>query len=61
LSVLILKEVKEEIAMRRNVEGSFKGYQALGENVTRKKKDWHEAIDFIKEVSFTLDHLTVSF
>lgn len=26
-----------------------RGYQHLGENVTKRKKDWHEGIDLYRE------------
>jgi hypothetical protein len=28
-----------------------RGYQHLGENVTKQKKDWHEGIDYYKETT----------
>lgn len=28
-----------------------RGYQHLGENVTKQKKDWHEGIDFYRETT----------
>jgi isopenicillin N synthase-like dioxygenase len=33
-------EVKNEISVQNSPH--FRGYQALGENITRKKRDWHE-------------------
>jgi len=30
-----------------------RGFQVLGENVTQYQKDWHEAIDFYKEIPHT--------
>jgi isopenicillin N synthase-like dioxygenase len=32
--------IKDEITIRNSPH--FRGYQSLGENVTRKKRDWHE-------------------
>ncbi|PKK79963.1 Clavaminate synthase-like protein [Rhizophagus irregularis] len=34
-------------------EDYARGYQRLGENVTRYKKDWHEALDFYKPIPRT--------
>ncbi|KAL0479133.1 hypothetical protein AKO1_008013 [Acrasis kona] len=42
------KEVKDEISIRKSPH--FRGYQCLGENVTKSKRDWHEAIDLYKDV-----------
>jgi hypothetical protein len=28
----------------------FPGYQLIGQNVTYGRRDWHEAIDFIREL-----------
>jgi len=39
---------KEAIAVSRN-PASGRGYQRLGENVTKGYRDWHEAIDFYAE------------
>eukprot|EP00123_Amoebidium_parasiticum_P012317 comp21276_c0_seq1/m.29029 comp21276_c0_seq1/g.29029 ORF comp21276_c0_seq1/g.29029 comp21276_c0_seq1/m.29029 type:complete len:369 (-) comp21276_c0_seq1:370-1476(-) len=41
-------EEKMKISILKS--NSYKGYQRLGENVTKLKKDWHEAIDFARGV-----------
>jgi isopenicillin N synthase-like dioxygenase len=42
------QHVKDEISIRNS--SHFRGYQSLGENVTKNKRDWHEAIDLYKEM-----------
>jgi isopenicillin N synthase-like dioxygenase len=34
------EEEKKKISM--HLSGAYRGYQRLGENVTGKKRDWHE-------------------
>eukprot|EP00742_Colponemidia_sp_Colp-10_P003205 GILJ01003414.1.p1 GENE.GILJ01003414.1~~GILJ01003414.1.p1 ORF type:complete len:352 (-),score=45.12 GILJ01003414.1:95-1150(-) len=43
------REEKEKLSIR-NQPGSGRGYQRLGENVTRYQKDWHEAVDLYREL-----------
>eukprot|EP01089_Gocevia_fonbrunei_P022669 TRINITY_DN9246_c0_g1_i1.p1 TRINITY_DN9246_c0_g1~~TRINITY_DN9246_c0_g1_i1.p1 ORF type:complete len:344 (+),score=65.37 TRINITY_DN9246_c0_g1_i1:24-1055(+) len=40
-------EEKQKILIK---PGVIRGYQCLGENVTQSKRDWHEAIDYYKEL-----------
>lgn len=41
-------EEKEKISIYKH---GVRGYQHLGENVTKQKKDWHEGIDYYKETT----------
>eukprot|EP00474_Spongospora_subterranea_P011980 CRZ12438.1 hypothetical protein [Spongospora subterranea] len=41
--------VKSKISME-NQDVSVRGYQRLGDNITQGKPDWHEAIDFYREI-----------
>ncbi|KAJ3329489.1 hypothetical protein HDU76_007804 [Blyttiomyces sp. JEL0837] len=43
------KEEKDKISIKKS--DFARGYQNLGENVTKYKKDWHEAIDLYAEVT----------
>ncbi|RHZ83205.1 hypothetical protein Glove_99g375 [Diversispora epigaea] len=42
---------KEKMKLSIANEDMARGYQRLGENVTRYQKDWHEALDFYKPIS----------
>ncbi|CAG8487591.1 8969_t:CDS:2 [Diversispora eburnea] len=42
---------KEKMKLSIANEDMARGYQKLGENVTRYQKDWHEALDFYKPIS----------
>jgi isopenicillin N synthase-like dioxygenase len=41
------QSIKQEISIQNSKH--FRGYQNLGENVTKQKRDWHEAIDLFRE------------
>jgi len=51
---------KDEISITKS--NGFRGYQRLGENVTKYQKDWHEGIDFFnQEIKDNSNHFPFPF